>query len=520
MDKTARPTWSLVQPSREGEEWYLDAEGIDIVSETSHLGKTGPALSTLPARRARTRAQGLVVSVLLLSDTLLAFGVWEVAVMLQGLWGQGPLVQEIASTTTVANTAIWLGLRALLGLYPGYGLSQTEELRKQTQAVIATLGTTAIIALAFQVGDVLSRLLLILGFLGLAVLAPLVRSAVKRVLREAGIWGKPVVILSFGEAGGRIVELLTKEWRLGFRPVAIFDSRVAPAGGMLEGVPYGGTVTDALRLSGECGANTAIFAMPHTRREHLVKYIQRARMGFRQVIVIPNLYGITNSAVVARDLAGVFGVEIGQNLLDPWTRRTKRALDLAATLTGGIFVLPIFVMLFLFVWLDSRGPVLYKTKRMGRDGKLFECIKFRTMVPEAEAALQELLEEDPRAREEYTKYHKLREDPRVTRAGRFLRRTSLDELPQLWNVVCGEMSLVGPRPYLPRESADIGASQDDILRVTPGVTGPWQVSGRNHLSFGERVQLDIHYVRNWSVWLDFLLLARTVRCVLFDRGAY
>ncbi|MGI8911558.1 MAG: sugar transferase, partial [Rubrobacteraceae bacterium] len=223
---------------------------------------------------------------------------------------------------------------------------------------------------------------------------------------------------------------------------------------------------------------------------------------------------------VARDLSGVFGVEIGHNLLDPWTQRVKRAMDLGATLIGGLLILPLFVTLFLLVWLDSRGPVLYKTQRMGRDGRLFHCIKFRTMVPEAEAALQKLLEEDPRAREEYTKYHKLRDDPRVTRAGRFLRKTSLDELPQLWNVLRGEMSLVGPRPYLPRESGDIGASQDDILRVTPGVTGPWQVSGRNHLSFGERVRMDNQYVRNWSVWLDFLLLASTVRCVLFDRGAY
>jgi lipopolysaccharide/colanic/teichoic acid biosynthesis glycosyltransferase len=117
-------------------------------------------------------------------------------------------------------------------------------------------------------------------------------------------------------------------------------------------------------------------------------------------------------------------------------------------------------------------------------------------------------------------YHKLRKDPRVTRVGSFLRKTSLDELPQLWNVLKGEMSLVGPRPYLPRESTDIGANQSEILRVNPGITGPWQVAGRNGTSFGERVTIDAYYVRNWSVWLDIVILARTVRTLIFDREAY
>jgi lipopolysaccharide/colanic/teichoic acid biosynthesis glycosyltransferase len=147
-------------------------------------------------------------------------------------------------------------------------------------------------------------------------------------------------------------------------------------------------------------------------------------------------------------------------------------------------------------------------------------VKFCTMVPRAEELLQRMLEEDPKLREEYAKYHKLRDDPRVTRVGRFLRKTSLDELPQLWNVLRGEMSLVGPRPYLPRESKEIGITQSEILRVPPGITGPWQVSGRNQSSFGERVQMDAHYVRDWSIWLDLVLLARTAKTVLLGRGAY
>ena len=183
-------------------------------------------------------------------------------------------------------------------------------------------------------------------------------------------------------------------------------------------------------------------------------------------------------------------------------------------------IVPVLLVLALLIYLESGWPVFYKDQRMGKDGKLFSCLKFRTMVSNAEALLQTMLEEELEVREEYSKYHKLRNDPRVTRVGRFLRKTSLDELPQIWNVLRGEMSLVGPRPYLPRESSDIGLPQNKILRVPPGITGPWQVSGRNHVFFSERVEMDERYVRDWSVWLDIVLLARTLRILLFDRAAY
>jgi lipopolysaccharide/colanic/teichoic acid biosynthesis glycosyltransferase len=177
-------------------------------------------------------------------------------------------------------------------------------------------------------------------------------------------------------------------------------------------------------------------------------------------------------------------------------------------------------MIALLVWLESRGPVLYKDERMGKDGKAFSCLKFRTMVLDAEVILQGLLETDFTKKEEYLTFHKLREDPRITRIGRLLRKTSLDELPQLWNVLRGEMSLVGPRPYKAHESKDVGLLQNEILRVPPGISGLWQVAGRNHTTFEERVLMDAYYVRNWSIWLDLVILARTVASVFSSRGAY
>src|SRR5215216_864877 len=427
-------------------------------------------------RWVKSRSQQLVALALISSDILLALAIWQAAFMLQGVWGHGPL-SWIAFASMVPYVIVWVGLRAALGLYPGYGLGPIEELRRQTFALFATLAITAVFAFASQVSDSLSRVLLFAWIVGLLLLAPVARYFVKRAMMKLGVWGKPVVVLGARQAGAHVLEILRREWQLGFKPFAVFDNRVAPVGGMLEGVPYGGTLTDAAALARKCGVDTAIFAMPYTKREHLAKFVDSARDSFRHVVIIPDLGGITNSAVVARDFAGTFGVEIRHNLLD-------------------------------------------SDKRMGRDGKLFSCVKFRTMVPDAEVLLQQMLAKDAEMREEYFKYHKLRHDPRVTRVGRFLRKTSLDELPQLWNVLRGEMSLVGPRPYLPRESEDIGATQSEILRVTPGITGPWQVAGRNHTSFSERVQMDAGYVRDWSVWLDLVLLARTVQCLLVSRDAY
>ncbi len=473
----------------------------------------------LPGRQAEAWRQRLVNLTLVFSDIALAIAVWEAAFMLQSIWGRGPLT-GITIAGVVPTLVVWAGIRALLGLYPGYGLGQVEELRRQTYAVLATLTITATFAVVLQVGSLMSRLVLVLGFLGLLLLAPLVRQFVKWRMMKAGLWGKPVVVMSSEEPGGSIATLLTREWGLGYKPIAVFGCKQVPKRRRFEATPDERSLADAMELSRKHGVDTLVLAMPHTRRQHLARLVNWASFGFRHVMIIPNLGGVTNSAVVARDLAGTLGVEIRHNLLDPSVQKAKRALDVAAIVVGGGVILPLILVLSLLVWLESRGPVFYSAERMGRDGKLFSCVKFRTMVTDAEDALQRMLEENSELREEYSKYHKLREDPRVTRVGRFLRKTSLDELPQLWNVLHGDMSLVGPRPYLPRESGDIGVTQSEILRVYPGVTGPWQVSGRSHTSFSERADIDAYYVRNWSIWLDLVILARTVRVVLFDRETY
>ena len=467
-------------------------------------------------RRVRVAGPALVVASLIVSDLALAlaFGLaggsrWPAlagGMFAEALLGAGPYV------------VVWLGMRAALGLYPGYGMGHAEELRRQTFAAGASF--LVVVALGFGWGGVFYPVLPYLWAIGLLFAAPVARYFSKLALARARVWGKPVFVVGAGPAGRRVLGALRQEWQLGLSPVGVFDDREMPPGGAIDGVPYGGTLEDAVARAGKGEVDTAIFAMPHTRRERLLGPVQRAGKAFRHVVVIPNLDGITSSVVVARDLGGTFGVEMKHNLLDPWCQRFKRVIDLAALLTGGLLAVPLLLGLALLVWAESGGPVLYRDRRLGKDGRHFACVKFRTMVPDAEVLLQRLLEEDEGMRSEYLRYHKLKDDPRVTRVGRLLRRTSLDELPQLWNVLMGEMSLVGPRPYLPRESGDIGMMQGEILRAVPGITGPWQVTGRNHTSFAERVSMDARYVRDWSVWLDIVLLARTARCLVSSRNAY
>jgi Undecaprenyl-phosphate galactose phosphotransferase WbaP len=490
----------------------------EAVHPTVRTTEAGPQADTLMGSWVRACKRTLVTLMLVASDILLALATLQAAFVLQGVFGHGVL-SGLSLASMVPNVIVWIGLRAVLGLYPGYGLAQVEELRRQTFALLATVAIITGVAFASQMGE-LSRVLILTWCLGLLVSAPGIRYVAKRAMMRTGLWGKPVVVFGAGDTGRHVLNVLQREWQLGYRPCAVFDNNIAPVKGEVEGVPYGGTLRDAAAFARGRGMDTAIFAMPHTRREHLTKFVDLASRSFRHVIIIPNLGGITNSAVVARDFSGTFGVEIRYNLLDPWAQRIKRTLDVAATVIGGALILPIVLSLCLLVRMESGGPIFYTDKRMGRNGKLFSCVKFRTMVPEAEELLQRVLADDAGLREEYLTYHKLRDDPRVTRVGGFLRKTSLDELPQLWNVLRGDMSLVGPRPYLPRESEDIGETQSEILRVTPGITGPWQVAGRNHTSFGERVEMDAGYVREWSVWLDLVLLARTVWSLLFRRDAY
>jgi Undecaprenyl-phosphate galactose phosphotransferase WbaP len=238
---------------------------------------------------------------------------------------------------------------------------------------------------------------------------------------------------------------------------------------------------------------------------------------FQNVVIIPDAFGLPSLWVNARDIAGSLGLELRQSLVIPSRQLVKRLLDLFLTLLVALFAIPILILVWIIIRLDSPGAAVFTQDRPGQFGKRFKIFKFRTMYVDAEARFNNMGEA---FRAEFEQFGKVKNDPRITRVGAILRKTSLDELPQLLNVFRGEMSLVGPRAYLISQVPQMGSYVDTISQVLPGVTGLWQVSGRSEVSFQERLELDAYYVRNWSPWIDLHILARTVWVVLFARGAY
>jgi Undecaprenyl-phosphate galactose phosphotransferase WbaP len=204
----------------------------------------------------------------------------------------------------------------------------------------------------------------------------------------------------------------------------------------------------------------------------------------------------------------------------PWNLAIKRFLDIAVVCIGGIIILPFLLIFALLVAITSPGSVLYKHKRLGQNGKPFYAYKFRSMVADSGERLRKILETDPQKKKEWEESHKLKDDPRITLIGKFLRRTSIDEFPQLINIIKGEMSLTGPRPITEEEAEKYGEDFGRIFSVKPGLTGLWQVSGRSETNYADRVSFDTYYLQSWSVWLDIWIMFKTFGAVVRGRGAY
>ena len=257
--------------------------------------------------------------------------------------------------------------------------------------------------------------------------------------------------------------------------------------------------------------------------EHqLGRLIYRIQPLVKNIGVIPNLVGVPTGGVEVESMFNerLTLLRLKNNLARPLNRYVKTVFDYTLTLVGAICISPILLLIAAWIYYDSPGSVIFKHTRVGNNGKLFPCYKFRSMCVDAKAKLAELLANNPAAREEWERDFKLKNDPRITKSGVFLRKTSLDELPQIFNVLRGEMSLVGPRPVVQEELARYGEFVQDYLMVKPGITGMWQVNGRSDTTYDERVQMDVWYVRNWSVWLDVMLLWRTIKSVFQCKGAY
>jgi Undecaprenyl-phosphate galactose phosphotransferase WbaP len=268
------------------------------------------------------------------------------------------------------------------------------------------------------------------------------------------------------------------------------------------------------------GVERAMIALPDAGSGKLLEDLERFECFFPRLMIMHSSMTLYSLTVDARPLSSGVAVEVRRDLLRPLPRLAKRAIDLVIVCLALPVVALVILLLGILVRFESPGPIFYGHRRIGRDHTTFRTWKIRTMQVNGDELLRQSLAQDKDLSEEWLRHHKLRRDPRITRVGRFLRKTSLDELPQLWNVLRGEMSLVGPRPIVEEEVAIYGQHFSLYCRVTPGITGLWQVSGRNTVSSLDRVRLDSYYVRNWSPWLDLHILARTAKAVLTGQGAY
>lgn len=337
-----------------------------------------------------------------------------------------------------------------------------------------------------------SRLMFVLIAVNMLWMLPLGRVLSKRILGKAGLWPLNVWVIGQSEQARRLKNNLALNWYLGYRPV----EKKRPAGLVFiatEGIPV----------------------------SELEQMVHFHKMNKKEVVLVPYLHSISfaNADIIDLSLGRMSLINIQNQLFKPRNLLLKKVAEIMLVIAMLPIVVVVFAVIALLIKLDSPGSILFRQKRMGKDNKPFLCYKFRSMYENGDELLAAYLAENLGEKDYYEKFHKYHNDPRITRVGKIVRKLSLDELPQIINVLKGEMNLIGPRPYMPDEKEKMGSSADTILHVAPGLTGLWQVSGRNQLDFKERVELDNWYIQNWSLWLDFIIFIKTFEVLFTRKGA-
>jgi len=399
-----------------------------------------------------------------------------------------------------------------------HGCSWLDQVYRIINATIKSVVVILAVTFAFQPRQY-SRLLLGEAGIIATILLALSRVAQNKVvgwLRARGIGVARVVIVGAGEVGRTVMRTTVARPELGYQIVGFVDDN--PQKGQTDIGPFKalGPTNNLARLIKEEAVNEVIITLPwmyHRKIMSIVRECERRQVNAR---IVPDFFQMSLSRVDVDDLGGVPLVGVREVGFGREALLVKRVIDIAGATVCLTLGAPLLALIGLVIRLDSPGPIIFRQTRVGAGGRLFETYKFRSMREGAEKELEQLRD----LNEAEGPIFKIRDDPRLTCLGRFLRRTSLDELPQLWNVLRGDMSLVGPRPPLPAEVGRYMEWHKRRLEVRPGVTGLHQVSGRSLLSFDEMVLLDVYYIENWSLWLDLKILLRTIPTVLFGVGAY
>jgi len=476
------------------------------------------------AARRRTplqrRIRQMLIGIFLMDAGVLfitSCAAWLYQRKIDDLWFEAPYLYHWLPLLGPGMIVLWLAMLVVFGAYRvrNYGAG-FEEFRAIAVASLVTFGVACVFG--FLAAHHPTRGYPILFFLLGTPLLLLARYVDRRTLHVARAQGRlsiKMIALGSSQAVRELVDVLSRAPWMGYQVVGM----CLPQGQEAEdvGVPVLGDIDDVRRLAVELGVDGVIVAGGSYSSAADLRRLGWELQGLElDMLVVPSLTDIAGPRVHMRHVAGLPFVQVEEPQSDRAGGWAKRLFDLVVA--GGLVVVlsPLLLVVSVLIRLQDGGPVLYRQRRVGANGAGFEMIKFRSMVVDAEARLAEVAH----ANEHDGLLFKIREDPRITRVGRFIRKFSIDELPQLFNVLRGEMSLVGPRPPLFDEYEQYEQDTHRRLLVRPGMTGLWQVSGRADLPWSEAVRLDLYYVDNWSMVIDLVIMVKTVKAVLVSRGAY
>lgn len=466
------------------------------------------------ARLVLPHARKLMILALMLADLLGLFAAGAAAVGVRHLL-LGPLPDRFY-TWILPLAGVLVFVYYVRGLYPAIGLGAVEEFHNLTVTTSVFFLIASALVYLSQAEASFSRMVFALLWTFSLACIPAARIIVRHLFTCAGLWGEPVAIIGRPQAAKKLAAYFRAFPKIGLCPRVVYVTEPDNAN-LIRGLP----VIAAEHISPQVGGVPLYTALVAYEEMDEFKPIREAYRDLFERVILVSVRdgGIELGGVSVRQYGSLLSFEIRDTLLDRSAQRIKRTIDLILAGLGTLALAPLLGLTALVIKLDSPGGVFYRQKRLGKNGRVFDLLKFRTMHVDADAVLKAYLAQNPAMQKEWDCYQKLKDDPRITGVGRILRRFSIDELPQLWNVLTGDMSLVGPRPIMLNQQEMYGSNLKQYIRVVPGMTGQWQISGRNHTSFAQRTEFDLQYVMNWSVWLDIYILVRTVWVVLKRDGA-
>jgi exopolysaccharide biosynthesis polyprenyl glycosylphosphotransferase len=416
-------------------------------------------------------------------------------------------------------TFLWLALFKLLGLYDKRDITSAgDETSSIFGATIA--GSLLLFALLFLYrGFWFSRALLIYAAVICSLLMMVSRyllNIIQREMYKKGMGIRRTLILGAGEIGQGLANKIFTEKETGYKAVAFLDDDRDKIDKVFYGVPVMGPIISTKNMIKELNIDEVILATGKLHQQKVLEIITECEGQGVEFKLVPGILELIASRISTDEIGGIPLLSIKEIKLQGVNAAIKRSSDVIISLSALLILSPLMLIVACAIKLGSKGPVFFSQRRVGKDGRTFDLFKFRSMVESAEAMFTKVVADKGG---DIIRF-KAKDDPRVTGIGRIIRKFSIDELPQLFNVFSGDMSLVGPRPPVPIEVEKYSSWHKKRLRVRPGLTGLWQVSGRSELPFEDMVRLDIYYIENWSLWMDFRIMLRTIPTVIFGSGAY